>query len=68
MTSRHTNSTKMILTTKTIAITVARTFLDHRLAIYDTDSPLYTDNGQQYVSTFFVAMCSTLSMNKISTT
>lgn len=63
----YTKLTKAILTTKKKAATVARIFVEHWVANYVISFKIVTENGPQFVSKFFVAVCSTLGLNNITT-
>lgn len=67
-TDRYTELTKKISTTETYATTVVRIFLEYWVTTCGIRSKLLTDNGSQFVSNFFVAVCNTLSVNNITTT
>lgn len=65
---RYNKITKEFPTTKTYAITVARIFLKLWVANYGIRFRLLTDNGPQFASKFFVAVCSTLWVNNSTVT
>lgn len=68
MTDRYNKLTIAIQNTKTSATTVAHNFIEQWVASYSIPSKLFTDKSPQFVSKFFVALCSTLGMNNITST
>lgn len=68
MTDRYTKLIKAILTIKPSATTVARVFFEHWLANDGILCTLPTNYGPQSMSRCFVAVCSTLGVNNITTT
>lgn len=60
--------TKAIPNTKTNATTTARIILGQCVENYGKLSKLFTDNGLQFVSKFFVVVCSTPGVTNITTT
>lgn len=67
-TDRYTRLTKAILTPKTTTTTVACKFLKHWVSRFGITSDLLTDDGQQFVSRFFVPFYSMLGVNNIADT
>lgn len=67
MTDRYNKLTVIIPTTGTKVSTVPRIFPENRVVKYGIPSSIITENGPQFVSRFFVAVCSTLRVN-INTT
>lgn len=60
--------TKAIPTVRTIATTVACIFIEQWVANYSILSTLLTEIRPQFLSKFFVAVCSTLGVQNITTT
>lgn len=67
MTDRYTKLAKAITTTKRNAATVAGIFLEYLVANYGIPSKILTDNGPQFVSKLFLAVCNTFRVINIST-
>lgn len=58
---------KEILATKTNDSTVARIFLEHWVAPYGIPSKLFPYTGPKFVSKRYLAVCSTLQVNNMTT-
>lgn len=67
MADRYTKLTEAIPTTKTNVTTVACILLECLVANCSIPSRLLTDNGAQFVSRCFVAVCNTLGANNVPT-
>lgn len=68
MTDLYTKFNNALSATNTNATTVDFIFLEHWVVNCCILSQLLTENGPQLVSKFFAAVCSTLGVNKITTT
>lgn len=64
---RYTKLAKGVPTTKTRTITDACIFSEHWVSNYGIPSKLLANNGPQFVSKIFVAVCSILKGNNITT-
>lgn len=67
MTDRYTKLMNFITTQKTSTTAGARITFDHWLANFGILSISLTKKGPQFVSKFFLAVCSTLAVNNITT-
>lgn len=68
MTDRFSKLTKALPTAKTTATTVATTSLEHWVANFGILSKVVTDNGPQFTSKFFAALCTQLGIKAMTTT
>lgn len=65
---RYSKMTRAIPLKQTTASIVAQTFVDNWIMPYGIPATLLTDNGPQFVGTFFAAVCLILGVKQLTTT
>jgi transposase InsO family protein len=68
ITDRYSKVTKTVPLRVVTALSAARAFLDHWVYAYGAPLSLLTDNGPQFTSKFFQAVCAELGVKKVFTT
>ena len=68
MTPRYSKLTGTVLLRKTTAATVSQAFISHCVFVYRASVKRLYDNGSQFTSRFFLAVCKFLSIESVFTT
>ena len=68
MTDRYSKLTRTVPLRKITAETVAQAFITHWVFVYGAPVKLLSDNGSQFTSRFFLAVCKILSIESVFTT